>query len=193
MTNYYEINAQKYASDTVDVDMAALRQRFLTHVPAGGRLIDAGCGSGRDSKVFHDLGYRVLPFDDSGEMCLLAEELIGIPVACGTFDQLECNFCVHGIWACASLLHVPRWQLPEILVNFRRNLRRRGVLYASFKYGTEERTDDEGRYFNDVTPETFRRVVEGVDGFAIEDVWVTDDQRPNFAGRWVNALLRNIG
>ena len=62
---YYDINAARFVADTVHVDMADLHARFLAHIPAGGLILDAGCGSGRDSKAFIDAGLRVRAFDAS--------------------------------------------------------------------------------------------------------------------------------
>ncbi len=63
--SYYEQNAEQFFADTVDVDMSVLYARFLESIPAGGYILDAGCGSGRDSKAFASSGYRVAAFDAS--------------------------------------------------------------------------------------------------------------------------------
>jgi SAM-dependent methyltransferase len=57
--NYYEQNAEQFFADTIAVDMSALYARFLASIPAGGSILDAGCGSGRDAKAFALRGYRV--------------------------------------------------------------------------------------------------------------------------------------
>ena len=56
--SYYEQNAEQFFADTVEVDMSALYARFLESIPAGGSILDAGCGSGRDAKAFALRGYR---------------------------------------------------------------------------------------------------------------------------------------
>jgi hypothetical protein len=67
----YDRNAEAFFRDTVSADMAGLRSRFLTHIPPAGRLLDAGCGSGRDALAFHQAGYEVAAFDGSQEMVRL--------------------------------------------------------------------------------------------------------------------------
>jgi 2-polyprenyl-3-methyl-5-hydroxy-6-metoxy-1,4-benzoquinol methylase len=109
---YYNDHAASFFADTVNVDMAELHSRFLMHVPAGGLILDAGCGSGRDSRAFMAQGYRVRAFDASPELARLASELLGQPVATRTFDHVDETACYDGIWACASLLHLREQKYP---------------------------------------------------------------------------------
>lgn len=101
----YSSNAARFVADTVDIEMSDLHERFLAFVPAGGLILDAGGGSGRDSKAFLERGFRVRALDASAEVARLAEALIGQPVDILTFDDLTDVACYDGIWACASLVH----------------------------------------------------------------------------------------
>ena len=147
---YYNEHPKSFFADTVNVDMADLQARFLSHVPAGGLVLDAGCGSGRDSRAFMALGYRVRAFDASSELARLASDLIGQPVATRTFDQVDEIACYDGIWACASLLHLREHELPGALGRLWSALKPEGVFYLSFKLGEGERTHN-GRHFTDAT------------------------------------------
>ena len=91
------------------------RSKFLIHVPAGGDILDAGCGSGRDALAFHRAGYRVTAFDASPEMCRMARQYTDLPVIQMTFQEMTWRSAFDGIWACASLLHVPQVELPDVL------------------------------------------------------------------------------
>lgn len=113
---YYNQNATAFFSNTANVDMSALHDRFLSAVSAGGSVLDAGCGSGRDAKDFLDKGYRVTAFDASHELVQLAKEHTGLDVQLRTFANVKEQACYDGIWACASLLHVPQAELPTIFV-----------------------------------------------------------------------------
>ena len=62
---YYNDNAEGFFLETAGVDMSDLHRRFLMAIPAGGLILDAGCGSGRDSKAFLAQKYRVRAFDAS--------------------------------------------------------------------------------------------------------------------------------
>ena len=77
--------------------------------------IDLGCGSGRDSKHFIEKGFRVVPVDGSPEMCKFAESYLGSPVRCLQFSKLDYKKESDGIWACASLLHVPKQNLDAVM------------------------------------------------------------------------------
>lgn len=87
--NDYNANAKQFFADTVGVDMSDLHARFLSGLPKSGLILDAGCGSGRDSKAFLDRGFRVNSFDASSELALLATELTGQHVAIRTFAQVD--------------------------------------------------------------------------------------------------------
>jgi hypothetical protein len=92
-----------------------------------------------------------------------------------------------GIWACASLLHMPRVELPEVLRRFVRALRPNGTLYASFKYGSGERRVG-GRRFTDMTEAELEPLLRSV-GFSSTKYWITDDARPGRTSeQWLNAL-----
>ena len=112
---YYNEHAAAFFADTVDVDMAALHQRFLSTISAGGVLLDAGCGSGRDTRAFLERDFRVFAFDASPELAQLAAVHTGIAVAVRTFSDVREQSCYDGIWACASLLHLPAADIPAAL------------------------------------------------------------------------------
>jgi 2-polyprenyl-3-methyl-5-hydroxy-6-metoxy-1,4-benzoquinol methylase len=61
--DYYDDHADQFVRGTLAVDMAELYKPFLEHVPAGGRILDAGCGSGRDTRAFLAQGYEVVAMD----------------------------------------------------------------------------------------------------------------------------------
>ena len=86
---YYTDKAKEFCDGTVNVDMGDLYQPFLELIPDGGKILDAGCGSGRDTKYFKDQGYSVVAFDYSEEIVRLATEYIGEPVLHMSFDDVE--------------------------------------------------------------------------------------------------------
>ena len=187
--NYYNQNAESYFADTVGADVHHLRSKFLTQVPAGGDILDAGCGSGRDVLAFHRAGYHVTAFDASAEMCRKAREYTDLRVIQMTFQEMMWHNEFDGIWACASLLHVPRMELAEILRRFVHALRPGGALYVSFRHGTGERLID-GRRFTDMTEVELGPLLRSV-GLSPTEYWITDDVRPGQTSkRWLNALAR---
>lgn len=155
----------------------------------GKKILDAGCGSGRDSLAFMKHGYSVVAFDASSEMCRMASELIGQEVLKMRFDEIEYVDEFDGIWACASLLHVPYNELPGVLGKLYRAMKAQGTLYVSFKYG--EGTKQRGeRVFSDFTEESARALLDEA-GYEVMECGVTTDIRPDRADeKWVNMIAR---
>lgn len=99
------------------------------------KILDFGCGSGRDTKYFIDNGYEVDAMDGSKELCKVATKYTGIKVQHMFFEDFnECN-AYDGIWACASILHLKKCELPDMIKRLYKALKRNGVIYMSFKYG----------------------------------------------------------
>lgn len=186
--NFYNHNAADFFADTVNVDMDDLHARFLLHIPDGGLILDAGCGSGRDSKAFLAGGYRVRAFDASPALAQMASGLIGQPVATRTFDQVAEIACYDGIWACASLLHLHQYEVAIALERMWSALKPEGVCYVSFKLGEGERAHN-GRHFTDATEARLRAWIAPLANVESVECWITKDQRPDRRENWLNALI----
>jgi 2-polyprenyl-3-methyl-5-hydroxy-6-metoxy-1,4-benzoquinol methylase len=184
--DYYNAHAQQYFDGTVLADVGDLRERFLQHVAPGGAILDAGCGSGRDARAFAELGYEVTAFDASEEMVRLARRHSGLPVQQLAFADINWLSAFDGIWASASLLHVPREELVATSEKIARALRPGGAWYLSMKFGQTTRYV-EGRSFTDVTGDEIRALVDAV-GLQVIDFWFSDDVRPGRSDRWVNVI-----
>lgn len=186
---YYQDNAQTFFDGTVNVDMSSLYETFTRHLAPGARVLDAGCGSGRDAKAFQEMGYQVEAFDASSAMVELAREHTGLPVQLMTFAEVEWKEEFDGIWCCASLLHVPAVELPGVMQKLADALKPGGVWYVSFKYGDGEREVD-GRRFTDMEEVGLRALLGTVVGIELAEMWVTRDKRPGRDERWVNGVVR---
>ena len=191
--SYYDIHAKEYAELTVKADMSPAYDRFLAYLPAGACILDAGCGSGRDSLCFITKGYDVTMLDASAGMCRCSEALTGKKALHMAFDEINFENRFDGIWACASLLHVSEKELESVLTKFYRALRAGGVLYASWKYGETDRQDGE-RFYCDMTEEKLKSVLARVGLFVCLDCWVAEDALPlGREQKWLNAVLGKIG
>lgn len=186
---YYQENSQAFFDSTVDADLSPHYGYIVRNIPDGGKILDLGCGSGRDTKVFLDMKYRVDAIDGSEEMCKLASEYTGIEVKCMDFREIDAKEEYDAIWACASLLHVPSEELPAILIKLRDALKPSAIMYMSFKYGDFE-GERNGRYFTDLTPEIFAPILSAVDGLKLEEEWYSEDVRPDKDVKWYNVLVR---
>ena len=186
--DYYNDNADGFFTSTVGVDMGALHQRFLAGLQPGGSILDAGCGSGRDAKAFAEQGFLVAAFDASPALAALASEHSGMAVAVRTFSEVSEIASYDGIWACASLLHLPQADIPAALGGLWRALRSGGSFYLSFKLGSGERRQS-GRHFTDVDESCLRSWLAVLPELASIETWLTEDARPDRSEQWVNALV----
>ncbi len=191
---YYNDNAQTYFEQTKNLELAKLYDRFLKHLPSDAYILDFGCGSGRDSKYFLDKGYRVDAIDGSTEMCKLASEYIKQEVICKDFEELNEANKYDGIWACSSILHIEKENLPNILIKMINALKVDGVIYISFKLGTGSKVI-EGRYFNYMTMEeiidlinSVSKNVEVIDHF--ESLPTLERNMPGII--WENIIVKKI-
>ena len=188
--NYYNQNAENFIANTQNADMHPTQERFLRLLDANTSILDFGCGSGRDTKYFLEKGYQVTATDGSAELCRLASEFTGIKVKEMLFQELDVMNQYDGIWACSSILHLPKKELLPVIWKMCEALKDNGIIYTSFKYGNFE-GERNGRYFTDFTEKTFREVIEKVPELTIEEHWITSDVRPGRGEeKWLNLLLR---
>lgn len=187
---YYNQNATRFYTTTVSVEFTATRQRFLSYLPTPAAILDFGCGSGRDTKAFLDLGYQVDAIDGSCELCKLASQYTGISVRQMLFQDLDEISKYDGIWACSSILHLPKDELADVMRKMSAALKPNGIIYTSFKYGTFS-GERNGRYFTDMTETTFADFMRGIEELRTEEYWITFDARPGRGEeRWLNLILR---
>ena len=187
--DFYNNNSKTYIETTLTIDMSNLYKDFLNNIPKGGIILDLGCGSGRDSKAFIDKGYKITAVDGSKELAQSASKLIGQDVLVSKFEDLSLIDKFHGIWACASLLHVNKKDILDVIKNVSSNLNDNGIFYMSFKYGEDEYIDEKGRYFNCYTEETFNELINKVEGLKIMKVYKTIDIVPGRGDiTWLNAI-----
>ena len=187
---YYDSYADEFYKSTVNIEFTTMQEHFLIKMKKGSNILDFGCGSGRDTKYFLQQGYNVEAIDGSVELCKLASEYTGIKVKNIFFQELSEVEKYDGIWACSSILHLPVGELAEVMRKMVIALKKNGVIYTSFKYGifAGERN---GRYFTDMTEETFAEFLSRIDGLKVEEQWITSDVRPGRGEeKWLNLILR---
>ena len=187
---YYNQNADMFAQGTRLVDFTIVQERFRKMLPVGSRILDFGCGSGRDTKYFLEKGYQVAATDGSAELCRLAGSFTGIKVKKMLFQELNEIGVYDGIWACSSILHLPKQELLPVIRKMCDALKDNGVIYTSFKYGDFE-GERNGRYFTDFTEDAFHEFIKAIPELMIEEEWITSDVRPGRGEeKWLNLILR---
>lgn len=188
--NYYDENAQAFVANTINADISANYSEFELRLQNGASILDFGCGSGRDTKYFHDKGYAVDSIDGSEELCKLASEYSGVPVKHKLFQELDEQDKYDGIWACSSILHLPKTELKDVFRKMLQAMKDGGVIYTSFKY-SEFEGERNGRYFTDFTEESFTEYISDLNNMLIEKSWITGDVRPGRGDeKWLNLILR---
>jgi SAM-dependent methyltransferase len=186
--DYYARTADAYVAKTKDLDMEPVRRAFKDLLPAGAHILDAGCGSGRDTLAFMRDGFQVTAFDGCAELARHACELTGLDVQHLRYDQLDRVSAFDGVWACSSLVHLDDVQLDVAFSRLFRALRPGGMLFTCFKLGTEQRLASDGRFFNDFTPAKLATVPTMASVELVHN-WVTG-HLAEVDTRWLNVLLR---
>ncbi len=188
--DYYNKYAAKVFEDTVDQNMDALTGPFLDLLEEGDTILDMGCGSGRDSLTFYDLGYDVTPLDGSEEMCRLAEVHTGLDVLQMTYEEMTFDGAFDGVWACGAFVHIPKEEVPDIFRKVAKALTEDGIFYLSMRLGDFEGFQGE-RYFSCYSEKELRSLVEGDGLFTVLKEWVTQDVRSGHSNiQWINILAR---
>ncbi len=187
---YYDKNAKSFVDNTADIEFSEMQDSFLSNLKEGASILDFGCGSGRDTRYFLKKGYKVIALDGSAELCKIAEEKTGVSVIHMDFNEFEEKDKYDGIWACSSILHLPKKELKQVLVHMEQALHIGGIIYTSFKYGDFEGMRN-GRFFTDFTEDSFRSFLSEIERLMIKQLWITRDARPGRLNeKWLNMILR---
>lgn len=176
--NYYDQLAQEFSDNTFEINMDNIYQPFLKYLPKHGKILDVGCGSGRDALYFHKLGFIIDAFDYSESLVKLARAKTGLDVQHQSFYDLDVKNKYDGIWACASLLHCERGRLLEVMQKIIAALRKNGMCYVSFKYGNQDRIKD-GRSFTDLDEVQAHNILCQFENIQLQKQWITTDNRPD--------------
>lgn len=187
---FYEAEAPAYSASGSQGASRAL-PAFLAKLAPGARILELGCGGGRDAHAMLAAGFAVDATDGCAALAAKAEERIGQPVSVMQFDALSAHDVYDGIWAHASLLHVPFGALPDIVGRIWRALKPGGWHFANFKAGSGEGRDRFGRYFNYPSREAIESVYrQTVDWQAVE---LSEGYGNGYDGeptRWIGLLVQ---
>lgn len=187
---FYNENVESFFSQTIKADMSFLYKKFLDNLPQKtGKILDLGCGSGRDSKFFKELGFEVVALDLSEELAKKASEYIGQEVIVKDMRELDFENEFVGVWACASILHLPIEDIEELFDKIIKSLIPNGIFYSSFKYGDIDYEKD-GREFTCLSKERFYRYFSKYRENVVE-IFETADVRDGREGeKWFNLILK---
>ena len=195
--NYYDENAVEFACQTLSIDMHDLYELFINQLPQRDTqcILDVGCGSGRDSNYFAKQGYEVTAIDASAELIQWAEQhhmssrMTWVHLDFSSIAKQAWENKFTGIWACASLLHVPFLELPFIINSLLDTFTDDGVMYVSFKYGKGERVDEE-RFFCDMNESRWTTIVAKILQVIEYKIWLSADKRSSIENNWFNITIK---
>jgi len=188
--NYYNNNADNYINDTFYLSMSELMKEFLSYVGEGGTILDLGCGSGRDALEFQKRGYEVYAVDGSEEMIAHASKFLSDKAICATFSDFETNIRFNGIWALASLLHVPEKDMVFTLRKYRDLLSNEGVFLMSFK-NRKNNYEKDGRCFTCYTKEKLISLFSEVGSLdVIKFIDTVDIREGREDEKWISAIVK---
>ncbi len=193
--NFYNREAERYKEERNEIKgFDEIYKPFIKYIKHNGKILDFGCGSGRDSLYFKNNGYNVIALDGSKAMCDITRQLCNIEVKEMFFEDFKEENTYDGIWACASLLHLPKDILINVLKNLALSLKENGYIYASFKYGDYEGIRNR-RYFIDFTEESFKDIIKKIPDLEIIETYQTNGVlKSQIRKHWLNIVLkkRNI-
>ena len=184
---YYNDNCENFKSQW-DNYLFDIPNTFADYLIDNAYVLDLGCGTGRDSLYFKEKGFKVKCIDGSVNMCKIASEALGQEVENKNYFDIDYKDLFDGVFACASLLHLKDEDLKIVLKKIYDSLKFNGIMYASFKYGNDERFED-GRFFNDMTLDKFNRLMNETEcNFEIIKAWNTSQYGTD--SEFLNLLLK---
>ena len=191
-SRFYDQRGSDYFSQTIDIDMSAIYRRFLIYLKPGAAILDAGSGSGRDTRAFLSRGYDVEAFDASRTLAALSSQFTGVQTQVLRFQEFRSSKQYDGVWCCAALLHVPRSALEDAMSRLFAALKPGGVMYASFKLGDAERVANDGRRFTDIDADDLTRMIGRITpSVKIAELWQTSGESGSQSGSaWLNVIFQ---
>jgi len=183
---HYEDNAESFRIGTKDHDVSQNIAAFLGALPKGKQLdiLDFGCGPGRDLNVFKQMGHRPTGLDGSKEFCKMTQKLSKFPILHQKFLHLELeDNSFDGVFANASLFHVPSLELSRVLKEIHSALRKGGILFSSNPRGSTEGWQGQryGHYMEFEESEIYLKK----NGFKILDHYYRPSGKPKELQPWL--------
>ena len=191
---HYESRAQDYWEGTRDHDVQQNIDALLAHIEGAApfTILDFGCGPGRDLITLAALGHHVIGLDGAAAFAAMARVNSGCPVWHQDFLALDLppNF-FDGIFANASLQHIPKTELPRVLGDLHSTLKPRGVLFASIPHGDDEEGGNDARYSCFHRPASWHGQLQKA-GFAECLTYYRPIGLPRSEQRWLASVWRKV-
>lgn len=191
--DYYDRSAVDFREGTKDHDVSQNYAAFLGAIEGKPpfSILDLGCGPGRDLRYFRSLGHEAVGLDGAAAFVAMARDQSGCEVLHRDFLALDLPARrFDGVFANASLFHVPSQELPRVLREIAAALKPRGVLFASNPRGSDEEGFRNDRYGCFYTLETWRALVTAA-GFVELQHYYRPPGLPRSQQQWLATVWRN--
>jgi SAM-dependent methyltransferase len=189
---HYEKRAESFRAGTSDHDVSQNMAALLRHIKGFSpyTILDFGCGPGRDLKSFTSMGHRAIGLDGAAAFVDMARSDSGCEVWHQDFLHLSLpDHYFDGVFANASLFHVPSRELPRVLRQLHATLKSEGVLFSSNPRGDNQEGWNGGRYGAYHNLESWRRYLNEA-GFAELEHYYRPEGLPRDQQPWLASVWR---
>jgi 2-polyprenyl-3-methyl-5-hydroxy-6-metoxy-1,4-benzoquinol methylase len=187
--SYYNNNANEYILSTINLNLQPCYDVFLPFLPTNATILDAGSGSGRDSKYFSEKGYKVTAIDASYKMAQQTKTYANVNTINLCFEELNFYEMFDGIWACASLLHVEDKKLVDVFKKLIKSLKVGGYIFLSIKEKDKSDINNQ-RYFNNKTINDIKKIEQNISNIKLEKLWLSGDALNRSETTWANYIFK---
>lgn len=187
--NYYHEHASTYCERTFSLNLKPIYDKVINYIRPGGLVLDVACGSGRDGLYFHNKGFKVEAMDGSLPMVECARQLTDNVFKIDHKDILQCynlpELRYHLVWCCAGLILMDNSFIRPILTWFTDSLAVGGVMYISFKRGSNAVFCD-GMLHSRVSEDFVYNAVKSILHVSLVESWISTGPTSD----WINVIIR---
>lgn len=187
--DYYNKNGEEYAEKTLHLQLNDQWLEFTTHIKPKGKILDIGCGSGRDMIKFQQLGFFTEGLEASPVMARIARQNSGSVVHEIPIEKMTFNEQFDGVWACASLLHVHEDNLLLVFEKIFTSLKSDGCFYFSLKHGKGQIRHDDERLFVYYNESRLRGLLNKFNYINTLRIWTSEDSAQRAGNLWMNCII----
>ncbi|MBI2651918.1 class I SAM-dependent methyltransferase [Candidatus Woesearchaeota archaeon] len=193
----YDKTVQEYAKNVGKLHPYKESKIFLSLINKNSLILDLGCGSGRDSKIFADKGYKVIGIDLSRKMIETAKKLVK-NVDFRIMDMMKLDFkkeSLGAIWANAAFCHIRKKDISKVIKKCYKILKKNGVFYLSLKEGQgellipDERYSGVGKFWSFFKKNEIERILKGC-GFKIIKIYINKPKNSYATHPWISMFCR---
>ena len=187
---YYDDHAEDYELSTAGIKLTEQWEAFTSRLTAKGKVLDVGCGGGRDILHFQQLGFTVEALEPTPKLARIAREKTNATIHELSVLELTARCRYDGVWACASLLHLPAAEIKAAINKLSVATKHGGYIYISLKEGADEIRKPDGRLFTSFTEDGLNEISNELGSLQVIKLWTTEDAAQRSGVRWLNILFR---